>query len=93
MNETPDTFRIVDLRQYVNDLAACRDLDDPDVMFPHPLYDPDGVIEAGDVCAGCTVRTHCLELARRRGEEHGVWGGRLFTPDGDHAIAPTDVAC
>jgi len=85
--------RTADLRRFVNDRAACRGLEDPDVMFPHPLYDPDGLIEAREVCAGCTVGPQCLELARRRGEQHGVWGGRIFTPDGDQAIERADVAC
>lgn len=84
---------LTDLRRLVNDLAACRGLEDPDVMFPHPLYDPDGLIEARDVCAGCTVQAQCRDLARRRGEQHGVWGGHIFTPDGDLAIEPASVAC
>lgn len=78
--------RLADLRRLVDERAACRGMEDPDVMFPHPLYDPDDLIEARDVCAGCPVRAYCLELARRRGERHGVWGGRLFTPDGEMPI-------
>lgn len=78
--------RLAGLRRVVEDRAACQGLEDPDVMFPHPVWDPAGLIEARDVCVGCTVRTHCLELARRRGEQHGVWGGRLFTADGEKPI-------
>lgn len=79
----PGEVRLPDLRRFVNDRAACQGLEDPDVMFPHPRWDADGLVEARDVCAGCGVRAFCLELARRRGEEYGVWGGRLFTADGD----------
>lgn len=70
---------LADLRRVVACNPACRELEDPDVMFPHPVWDPDGVIEAQNVCARCAVRQACLELAQRRGERHGVWGGRLFT--------------
>lgn len=70
---------LADLRRVVARNPACRELDDPDVMFPQPVWDPAGVIEAQGVCARCTVRLACLELAQRRGERHGVWGGRLFT--------------
>lgn len=27
------------------------------------------------VCAGCPVRTECLEHALRRREQYGIWGG------------------
>lgn len=79
------------LRAVVIERSACRGLDDPDVMFPHPVWDPAGLIEARDVCAGCAVRPYCLELARRLGERHGVWGGRLFTPDGELPIGTEEM--
>lgn len=37
------------------------------------------VAEATAICAGCPVRPECLDDAVKRGEQHGVWGGRLFT--------------
>lgn len=69
---------LADLWRFVSEGAACRGLEDPDVMFPHPVWDPDGLSEALNVCAGCAVQAACLQLARRRGEQHGVWGGQLF---------------
>lgn len=27
------------------------------------------------ICARCTVRSHCLQVALRNNERHGVWGG------------------
>ncbi|MFE2925609.1 WhiB family transcriptional regulator [Streptomyces goshikiensis] len=58
--------------------AACRNLG------PEPFFHPAG--ERGEdrderdeaakrVCAGCPVRTACLEHALRTRESFGVWGG------------------
>jgi len=87
----PEEMELPELRGLVIERSACRGLDDPDVMFPHPVWDPAGVIEARDVCAGCAVRPACLELARRRDERHGVWGGRLFTLDGEKPIGVEEL--
>jgi WhiB family redox-sensing transcriptional regulator len=58
------------------DEAACRNAD-PELFFPignagPPLLQLD---RAKQVCAGCTVRTPCLEWALASGQEAGVWGG------------------
>ncbi len=49
--------------------AACREHPDVD-FFPQR---GESTRPAKDVCAGCLVRSECLESALR--EEHGVWGG------------------
>ena len=53
---------------------ACQDVN-PDLFFPEP-GEPDGRARA--VCLPCPVRRECYELARARGEEHGIWGGINF---------------
>lgn len=73
-------MRLIDLDRFVTKRAACRGLDDPDVMFPDPDIQPAGVAAAMDVCDGCIVRRECYELALRRGEEYGIWGGEIFRP-------------
>ena len=53
--------------------AACRGMD-PETFFP-----PRGVRvdEAKAICAGCPVRSQCLDdaLADGRSEHFGIWGG------------------
>ena len=58
------------------DLAACRDTD-PELFFPVGDAGPAlrQVARAKQICAGCTVRTPCLEWALASGQEAGVWGG------------------
>lgn len=38
-----------------------------------------GVEAARVICAGCEVRTQCLEAALAADEQHGIWGG--LTPE------------
>ena len=38
----------------------------------------DDINRAKAFCAGCEVRTACLEAALERSEPWGVWGGELF---------------
>lgn len=45
---------------------------DPDLFFPEK---GESAAEAKAVCAGCTVRTECLEAALARNERFGIWGG------------------
>ena len=50
---------------------------DPELFFPIGNTGP-ALIQIGQarqVCAGCPVRTPCLEWALRSGQEAGVWGG------------------
>jgi len=39
---------------------------------------PSDLAEAQRICAGCSVRVQCLELALRERHEWGVWGGVIF---------------
>jgi WhiB family redox-sensing transcriptional regulator len=39
---------------------------------------PSDLAEAQRICAGCSVRVKCLELALSEGHEWGVWGGVIF---------------
>ena len=51
--------------------AACRDAD-PAIFF----VDHGGsAAEARIICAGCPVRTQCLDYALAASERHGIWGG------------------
>lgn len=58
--------------------AACHD-EDPELFFPsqhrddHPLVG--SAAYAKRVCAGCLVRTQCLEYAQVTHARFGVWGG------------------
>jgi WhiB family transcriptional regulator, redox-sensing transcriptional regulator len=58
------------------DQAACRNTD-PELFFPIGNTGPSlrQLDRAKQVCAGCTVRTPCLESALASGQEAGVWGG------------------
>ena len=49
----------------------CRD-EAPSVFFP---TDGAGVEIARSLCAGCPVKSPCLEYALRNRIDHGVWGG------------------
>lgn len=50
-----------------------RECADTSMMFPHDRW---GFERAREVCAGCRVRTECLEYALAMDERFGVWGGK-----------------
>ncbi|HTR71642.1 MAG TPA: WhiB family transcriptional regulator [Mycobacteriales bacterium] len=56
--------------------AACLDAD-PEQFFPLTDAGPSlrQVDSALAVCAGCSVRTACLNWAIANDVRHGVWGG------------------
>jgi WhiB family redox-sensing transcriptional regulator len=56
--------------------AACR-REDPEMFFPvgDSKLAQRQLKQAKAVCAGCAVRSVCLEFAILAGIEHGVWGG------------------
>lgn len=57
--------------------AACRG-EDPDRFFPSLGRDSRAeVAETLEICAGCPVRTDCLEFAVKSGSVDGIWGGLL----------------
>lgn len=53
------------------DRANCLDIN-PDLMFPNTTTQ---LAEGKKVCAGCVVRTECLEYALVNNEKFGLWGG------------------
>lgn len=57
--------------------ARCRDgaASLTDLFFSEDLGD---IARAKSFCAGCEVRTECLDAAAARAEPWGVWGGELF---------------
>jgi WhiB family redox-sensing transcriptional regulator len=56
--------------------GACRHAD-PELFFPVAPGGPalTQLARAKDICAGCPVRTQCLEFALETGQDFGVWGG------------------
>lgn len=59
------------------DRAACRHAD-PEVFFPVGSCGPAAAREieqARKICAGCPVRTACLDWALAHGAAFGIWGG------------------
>jgi WhiB family transcriptional regulator, redox-sensing transcriptional regulator len=64
--------------EHWTDDAACRGRGiDPELFYPIVYAGPalEQVASAKAICAGCTVRAHCLDWALRAGEPAGVWGG------------------
>lgn len=51
----------------------------PCSVDPESWYDPDQEATARRVCAGCPVKTTCLDVALKLDEPWGMWGG--FTAD------------
>jgi len=45
---------------------------DPEVFFPQR---GERAVHLKAICAGCPVRSQCLEYALVAGEKHGIWGG------------------
>jgi WhiB family redox-sensing transcriptional regulator len=54
--------------------AACLGYE-TDVFFPAEDADAEQEAQAKAVCAGCPVRTCCLQHALEYREHHGIWGG------------------
>lgn len=72
----------------------CRD-EPPARFFPS---DGVGVEAAQRICAGCPVKSPCLEYALEQRVDHGVWGGasererrRILKRRRDAAEAPSPV--
>ena len=60
--------------------AACLSAD-PDLFFPISTTGPaeKQIARAKRICAGCAVRSECLEFALAHDQMYGIWGGT--TPD------------
>jgi WhiB family transcriptional regulator, redox-sensing transcriptional regulator len=63
----------VDIKRY----ARCND---GRGSFNHIFFsdEPVDIARAKAICSRCMVREQCLELAVRREEPWGVWGGEIF---------------
>lgn len=57
--------------------GACRTVDDPDLFYPvgGSTQARQQANAAKAVCAGCTVKTRCLEWALATRQDEGVLGG------------------
>ncbi|MFD4366367.1 WhiB family transcriptional regulator [Rhodococcus sp. NPDC058521] len=58
----------------VRDDLPCRG-NDPDLWFAES---PAQLEQAKALCAGCPIRTRCLDAALDRAEPWGVWGGEIL---------------
>jgi WhiB family redox-sensing transcriptional regulator len=60
--------------------AACQD-EDPELFFPVSEVGPGArqTQKAKAVCAGCPVRSQCLEYAQDNGLDYGIFGGTTET--------------
>jgi WhiB family redox-sensing transcriptional regulator len=61
---------------YWRESAACRHAD-PEILFPIGTCGPAmaEIDRARRICAGCPVRTCCLDWALANGAAFGIWGG------------------
>jgi WhiB family transcriptional regulator, redox-sensing transcriptional regulator len=50
---------------------------DPDLFFPISMRGPaeKQISRAKMICAGCKVRTECLDFAMSHDQNYGIWGG------------------
>ena len=55
--------------------GRCREEGSHELFFSEK---PSDLARAQEICAACTVRVRCLELALRENLEWGVWGGVIF---------------
>ncbi|NLE82723.1 MAG: WhiB family transcriptional regulator [Rhodococcus sp.] len=58
----------------VRDELPCRG-NDPDLWFAES---PAELEQAKALCAGCPIRSRCLDAALDRAEPWGVWGGEIL---------------
>jgi WhiB family redox-sensing transcriptional regulator len=56
--------------------GACLSAD-PEIFFPVSGTGASArqIDQARRICAGCQVRSECLDWAMSSGEMHGIWGG------------------
>lgn len=54
--------------------AVCRGVD-PDLFFPLGDTSYRQIEDAKKVCAGCPIRSKCLDWALETRQDSGVWGG------------------
>lgn len=66
-----DLFEFGDEEQEWQERALCAQTD-PEAFFPEK---GGSTREAKRICAGCEVRSECLEYALEHDERFGIWGG------------------
>ncbi|GAB3296250.1 WhiB family transcriptional regulator [Parasphingorhabdus pacifica] len=66
-----DLFENEDEEQEWQERALCAQTD-PEAFFPEK---GGSTREAKRICAGCEVRSECLEYALEHDERFGIWGG------------------
>lgn len=62
-------------------LARCQ-YSDPSLFFPRTRF-TQAFRVAVEICQTCPVQSQCLETAQLSRETVGVWGGVLFTTNGE----------
>lgn len=65
---------MVDLDRSWMPRGACVGTD-PDLFFPGQGSDANQVRMTKAICAGCPVRSECLEYSLAANEQFGIWGG------------------
>ncbi|SDX87577.1 transcription factor WhiB [Saccharopolyspora shandongensis] len=66
-----ELFEMGDDEQEWQERALCAQTD-PEAFFPEK---GGSTREAKRICAGCEVRSECLEYALQHDERFGIWGG------------------
>ncbi|MGW3468626.1 WhiB family transcriptional regulator [Saccharopolyspora spinosa] len=66
-----ELFEATDEEQEWQERALCAQTD-PEAFFPEK---GGSTREAKRICAGCEVRSECLEYALQHDERFGIWGG------------------
>lgn len=66
-----ELFESTDEEQEWQERALCAQTD-PEAFFPEK---GGSTREAKRICAGCEVRSECLEYALQHDERFGIWGG------------------
>ena len=61
--------------QEIQESGRCRTEGNHELFFSEK---PAELAAAQIICAGCSVRVRCLEIALSDGHEWGVWGGVIF---------------
>jgi WhiB family redox-sensing transcriptional regulator len=64
-----------DLLKELEQEGRCREEGSHELFFSDK---PAELARAQEICAGCSVRVRCLELALQENLEWGVWGGVIF---------------
>lgn len=64
----------IELKELIEE-GRCNEEGSHDLFFSER---PAELAQAQGICAGCTVRVKCLEIALKDNNDWGVWGGVIF---------------